>query len=434
MSSRRRSVAFTPKFPRDGKGWESIIGSRKRLNIWEGSVRSGKTVASIVRWLAYVAAEAPQEGILLMTGRTSRTLERNVVNPILDMMGTRGARYNRGTGELHIFDRVIDCMGASDERAQEKIRGATVAGAYGDELTLWPESYFTMLLSRLSVRGAKFFGSTNPDSPYHWLNTGYLKRRGELNMSVFHFRLDDNPYLDPEYVFSLKKEYTGLWYKRFIDGLWVMAEGAIFDMWDEDIQTADIQEWLKREFQEGRRPVDRFRHYFVGIDYGTSNPCTFGLYGYDWQKKGQPKVHLLKEYYYDSAEKGRQKTDAQYADDFKAFLGDVRPMGIYCDPSAASFMSELRHRGYTVIPAENDVIDGIRFVGKLLSEGKFLIDKSCTHTIGEFSSYVWNTKAQQRGIDEPLKERDHAMDRNRYALFTHFFKHHPQALIGLNFR
>jgi len=395
------------KFSR--KAYRSIVESVARLNFWEGSVRSGKTISSIVRWLDFVRT-APTNGRLLMVGRTQGTLKRNIIDPILDMVG-KDAHYNRGTGELHLFGRVVDTMGASDERAQEKIRGATIAGAYGDEVTLWPESFFKMLLSRLSVRGAKFFGTTNPDSPYHWLKVEYLERARELGIRVFHFTLDDNPNLDPDYVKALKREYTGLWFKRFILGLWVLADGVVFDMFDEARHVVDVSAILAAQGK------DRFDRYFVACDYGTSNPCTFGLYGYN---AGKPPVYLVKEYYYDSAKKGRQKTDGEYADDLKVFLGDLRPVALYVDPSAASFITELGKRGLNVTPADNDVLNGIRFVGNMLTQAAFLVDKGCTHTIQEFGGYLWDAKAQKRGEDKPLKERDHAMDRNRYGLYTHF--------------
>lgn len=384
------------------KGLRSIEESTARINIWEGAVRSSKTICSIVRWLEHVKTAPP--GDLLMVGKTERTLKRNILDPLEQIVGGRRFKYNRGLGEVYLFGRRIYVAGANDERAAGKIQGLTLAGAYGDELSLWPESFFTMLLSRLSVPGAKLFGTTNPDSPYHWLKVNYLDRAGELNLKSWHFTLEDNLNLDPAYVEALKKEYTGLWYKRFILGLWVLAEGAIYDMWDEARHIKPAPQNLRR--------------FIVAIDYGTSNPCTFGLYG--WNDGLKPVVHLTREYWYNSKATGRQKTDAEYADDFATWLGDIRPEAIYVDPSAASFIAELRKRGFRVKDADNDVTDGIRFVASMLSQERFFVDPSCKHTIAEFNSYVWDPKAQLRGEDKPLKQNDHSMDRNRYALFSHF--------------
>lgn len=382
----------------------SIRNSDARLNIWEGSVRSGKTIASIVRWLDYIA-NGPR-GDLLMVGKTERTLKRNILDPIAEMLGDKLYRYNSATGEAIICGRRVYVAGANDERSENKIRGLTLAGAYGDELTLWPESFFKMLLSRLSVRGARLFGTTNPDGPYHWLKSDYLDR-DDLNLAVYHFVLDDNPNLDPDYVASLKKEYTGLWYKRFILGEWVMAEGAIYDMWDPDVHVREME--------------TESTHRIVACDYGTTNPCVFGLI--EWRDHNGP-YHLTREYYFDSREQGRQKTDSEYADDFYAWLGDTKPEVIYIDPSAASFQEELRRRGYSISDADNRVIDGIRFTAKLLDEGRFFVSPSCAQTQREFSSYVWDTRAAKRGEDKPLKTNDHAMDMVRYGLYTHLTGSH----------
>lgn len=385
----------------------SLDQSTARINIWEGAVRSGKTVASLIRWIEYCVDGPP--GDLIMIGKTERTLKRNIIDPLVGILGTTRCRYIQGTGEVHIGPRRIYVAGANDERAQDRIRGLTLAGAYGDELTLWPESMFAMLLSRLSVPGACLFGTTNPDGPYHWLKVNYLDRAGELDLRSWHFTLEDNPNLDPKFVASLKREYRGLWYKRFIEGQWVLAEGAIYDMWDEATHV---------------RPTPKdLTHWIVAGDYGTTNPCTFGLYG--WSGSKDPVIHLASEYYYDSRTSGRQLTDAQYADAFAKWLGARRPERIYLDPSAASFIAELRKRGYGVTPADNEVLDGIRFVSTLLSAGRFLVDPSCKATIAEFGSYVWDQRAAAKGEDKPIKDHDHAMDRNRYALYSHFRNHGP---------
>jgi PBSX family phage terminase large subunit len=359
-----------------------------------------------------------------MTGKTNRALERNIIRPIIQITGNRRARYNQGRGELTLFGHKIDCLGASDERAQEKIRGATLYGSYGDEITLWPESYFTMLLSRLSEPGAKFFGTTNPDGPYHWLKTKYLDRQGELNLKRFPFILDDNVNLDPEYVAQLKKEYTGLWYKRFILGLWVQAEGAIYDMWDDSLHVIDFEKLFTD------KPKAKPQRFFAACDYGTANPTVFGLFAHS----GRLPAYLMREYHYDSAAKGRQKTDSEYADDFIKWLGDTRISCLYVDPSAASFIAELKKRHVHVIEAKNDVIDGIRFVGALLQNKQFAVDRACKNTIQEIPSYVWDAKAQQKGEDKPITQNDHCADMVRYGLFSHFW--HPQIskqYVGMNF-
>jgi len=404
-------------------GYKSIIQSDARMNIWEGAVRSSKTICSILRWIEFVQ-DAPPGGVLMMVGKTSQTLKRNILDVIIDMVGTKNARFNRGTNMFYLYDKKIECLGAKDEAAQTKIRGATVVGCYGDELSLWPESFFKMMLSRLSVKGAKLFGTTNPDSPYHWLKTDIIDRQHELNLKVFHFMLDDNLNLDPEYVTDLRKEYTGLWRKRFIDGLWVMADGVIHDAFEEEKHVIDVASVLKGQ------ELERFRSYYTSCDYGTNNPCTFGLYGYNG---GKPPVYLVKEFYYDSNKHSRQKTDGEYADEFIRFIGDYRPVAHYVDPSAASFIAEMRKRGIGMTNAKNDVLNGIRFTSQMIANGQYYIDRSCVDTRREYMGYVWDAKAQKNGIDAPLKQNDHAMDRDRYALYSHWFRA-GHKILGFNFK
>lgn len=385
-----------------------LQNSNSRINLSEGAVRSGKTVSSNLRWLEYILQSGPAKGEYLMFGKTERTLRRNIITPMQQLLGS-SLRVNQGQGEIKVGGKLIYLAGASDERSIQKIQGLTLAGAYGDELSLAPESFFQMLLSRLSVKDAKFFGTTNPEGPYHWLKKKFIDRVDELDMSLFHFDIDDNTSLSKSYVKNLKNEYTGVFYKRYIEGLWVMAEGVIYDVFDEGVHVDKIV---------GK---NSFTNYIVGIDYGTNNPCTFGLYGFD--NKSLP-VYLIKEYFYDGgAVNNKQKTDGEYADDLEKFIGDKRIDAIYVDPAALSFIVELKQRGkYVIKNAKNDVLPGIRYVSRLFYGHKYFIDSSCKETVKGYQSYAWDINAQGRGEDKPLKKDDHTCDRDRYALFTHFFK------------
>jgi len=382
----------------------SVRESNCRLNIWEGAVRSGKTHASVIRWIKYIAEAPPGE--LILVGKTDRSLKRNIIGPMQMLLGNK-MQYYSGKGEINLWDRLIYVVGANDERAEGKIRGGTFSGAYGDELTLWPQSFWNMLLSRLSVKGAQLFGSTNPDSPYHWLKTDVLDRQDQLDLQVFKFVLSDNESLDQKYVNSLKAEYTGLWYKRFIQGLWVLAEGAIYDFFEE-----------KKPYVIDENPIPEY--YSVGVDYGTKNPCVFCRFGNN--PKTKPMIWAEEEYYYSSKVTGRQKTDSEYADDFMIFIeGKKRPREVFIDPSAASFIVELRRRGVVGIKeVDNSVIDGIRTVARMLKKGDFGINRVCKNYIKEFGAYVWDERAQRRGEDKPIKQSDHCQDQGRYVLHTKF--------------
>ncbi len=403
--------------PLAGKGALSVQLCTCRINIWEGAVRSGKTVASIIAWLQYVI-DGPA-GDLLMVGKTERTLKRNIIEPIRTMLGPRYVRLVEGSGELWIGTRLVYLVGANDERAGDKIRGMTLAGAYVDEATLVPESMWRMLGTRLSVPGAKLFATTNPDNPRHWLKVNYLDKamihlRGDgtlargadtdgLDLARFSFRLADNPHLDRAYLRALEREYTGLWRRRFILGEWVMAEGAIYDMWDEGrhvVLLADVP------------PMDRL--LACGIDYGTRNPFVAVLLG-----MAQRKLWVIDQWRYDSTQQHGQMTSVQYSAAIRSWLDDRRPEWIVVDPSAADFRQQLFNDGVTgVVPGDNAVVPGIRTVASLLSSDRLLVADNVTGLRETMPGYAWDDKAAKLGEDKPIKAGDHDPDALRYAVET----------------
>lgn len=379
----------------------AISESNARLNFWVGSVRSGKTYSSLLRWLEFVQ-EAPK-GNLAMTGRTSATIKRNIIDEICNLIGA-DAHYFIGKQELTLWGRKIYIIPAVDERSEGKVRGLSLAGLYCDELTLIPQSFFTMALSRLSIPEAKLFATTNPDSPYHYIKTEFIDRQDELDLKVFEFYLDDNPSLTDGFKNALKKEYRGLWYKRFIGGEWCLAEGVIFDFFDNRLHVIDF-------------PPGQAKEYLVGVDYGTINPTAFLLVGYN--PRLYPNIWIEREYYYDSKEHNRQKTDSEYADDLKAFCKDLPISQIFIDPSAASFKLECQRQGIrNLYDANNDVLDGIRFVSSLFINGTLKICSQCANLIKEMASYRWDDKSKLSGIDKPLKQDDHLADCLRYIIFS----------------
>lgn len=388
---------------------QSFKEADAKINIWEGAVRSGKTYISLWRFVAELA-EGPEGEYVLIT-RTYDSFKRNVLPELTKMIGI-DAKYYKGNRELNVYGKTIHVVGADDERAEAKIRGPTFSGAYVDEITIIPESVFKMLISRCAMRGAKIFGTTNPDSPYHWLKRDYLENNPDVKN--WKFTLDDNPELRPEDREYLKRQYKGLWYQRFIEGKWVQAEGSVYDFFDDKIHVINTAPSYSSQ-------------YFVGVDYGTTNPCAFVLIGHDPQK--YPNFWVEDEYYYESKIHQRQKTDTEYADDLRKFIHGRPVKAIYIDPSAVSFRVELQKQGVdNLYEANNEVVDGIRFVSKMLNNGSFKILRNCKNLIREFQSYVWDDKAAQRGEDKPKKENDHALDALRYALYTHLFGKSGQTL------
>lgn len=374
-------------------------GQLKRINILHGSVRSGKTWISLVLWAFWVLS-MPQEKAYLMVAKTLTSLRRNCLDLLEELVGKEYFTYSLSRKEASLFGRKIYLEGVNDARAENKIRGMTLQGAYCDELTLFTEDFFSMLLSRLSEPHAKLFGTTNPDNPKHWLKENYIDRSGKLNMFVMQFLIDDNTTLEPEYVRNLKSEHTGVFYRRFILGEWCNAEGVVYPMFDEMRHVVD-------EIPE----CCGFGQYYISIDYGTMNPCSMGL----WRLDNERAVRL-KEVYYDGRKKQKQLTDEEYYGLLDNLASEYPVEQIIVDPSAASFIETIRRHGkYSVRKANNDVLDGIRVTGTLLQNGKIFIHRSCRDIIKEFSAYSWDEKSSE---DKVIKEHDHAMDDMRYFCNT----------------
>jgi len=395
---------------------QAYCESTARINIWEGAVRSGKTISSLMRWLAYVR-DAPRRGELAVIGKTTHSAYRNVFAPLMDpgIVGSTVAKsvsYTAGAPTGSILGREIHVIGANDAKAEPKVRGLTGAGAYVDEATVLPRDFWNQLVARQSTPGAKIFATTNPDSPSHWLRTEWL-RAGNPNVRSWHFTLDDNPFLEPDYVDHLKRSYIGLWYRRFILGEWVAAEGAVYDMLDHD-----------QHLIAPRRVPPIVDWIVTGIDYGTSNPFHAVLIG----RGADKRLYVTAEYRYESAKAQRQLTDRAYSEAFRAFLAaapiprtqfrGVNPRYVVVDPSAASFRVQLHEDGVPSWPADNDVLDGIRTVSNVLGNDKLRISRACPSLIDELSGYSWDPKAQKIGEDKPIKTADHGPDALRYALHT----------------
>jgi PBSX family phage terminase large subunit len=397
----------TGKSPLAPKQVLSIAQSRRHyISIWSGAVRSGKTIASLFAFLIAIA-EAPEEGEIVITGRTLQTIERNIINVLQEQgkfgLVAKNVKHVQGSGSAWILGRKVSLIGANDARAEEKVRGLTVSLAYVDEITLVSQQFWNMLTTRLSVIGARLLGTTNPDSRSHWLRKEWITQASEKDIGHWHFTIDDNTHLDPAYVARLKSNYTGLWYKRFILGQWVQAEGAIYDMWDPDRHVVSALPAIRRRLA-------------VGVDYATSS--VFAALGLGIGQDGV--LYLTNEYRYDAKAQGRQKTDAQYWGSLKQWVDteDIEPQFWVVDPSAASFINEMYYDGTTAYKGDNAVIDGIRLLSTLLSNGQLKVHSSCTGWISEVTGYVWDEKSALLGIEKPIKADDHSLDAGRYAIKT----------------
>jgi len=397
--------------------WEMFPADCKAAEFWldfaedqdttffllEGSVRSTKTVISAQVYSDYCENLAP-DGPLAMFGKTERTLKQNVLDPLSEFLGPDFFKLNQGSAELQLCGRLNYLHGCPNLEAVSKIQGKTLAGGLADEATTYPHDVWEMIGTRFSVDGAKCIATMNPGPPRHWMKTGYLDRLEEANARTWHFTLDDNPFISDRVKARLKRQYTGLWYKRYILGLWVVAEGAIFDMFSEE----------KHVIHDDALP-NNYTNIITGVDYGISNPSAFINIGLAADGPYQGKWIAFSEYFYDSRTANRQKTDSEYSADMHRFLMKA-PDSIEVDPSAASFKVQLAQDGFDqVADADNAVLDGIRDVSQGFSTESLLIHDSCHNLIDSISGYVWDPKAQAKGEDKPMKIDDHPVDALRYA-------------------
>jgi len=387
----------------------SVVQADARVNLYTWSISGGKTVASLLRWLIYVATAPPGE--LVVVGRTRQSIARNVFGPLADvsLFGPLAmhSTYTAGADTAKILGRTIHILGASDARSEMVLRGLTCAGAYVDELTLVNEDFWVQLLGRLRVPGAQIFATTNPDSPAHFVKRQVIDRAVELGYRVFRFRLSDNEHLDPAYVAQINREFVGLWRRRFIDGDWVIAAGAVFDMWDparhviahDDMPTMD-------------------RVLALGVDYGDTHLTRGMLLGLG-REGGTVRLYVLDEW------APGNMTVGEHSADLRSWLGGLkpeewrRPEWVFVDPAAASFKHQLFYDGMgNVANALNDVLSGIRTVSSLLATDRLLVSDRCTNLIDQVPAYVWDPKATLRGEDKPVKSEDDEVDALRYSIFS----------------
>lgn len=374
----------------------------------EGAVRSGKTHAGIHGYLTWSTANFQEEDFIVAS-RSMGALQRNVIKPMKMICKAMGWPHHHHRGDpqyLKVGTNTHWLFGATTEASQDVVQGLTAAGAILDDAALFPESFVQQAKARCSVDGAKMWLNCNPEGPFHWMKKEYIDQAEATRTLVLHFLMSDNLSLSDAVRARYERMFKGVWYKRFIQGLWVMAEGSVYDMWDSAKHMVSIPP----ELLPARR--------VASIDYATSSIFTAGLYAVS--KPSEKRAHLMREYRYDAQKEKKQKTDSQLADAFVEFLGDESPLVVYVDPSAASFKAELNGRGFVVADGNNDVLDGIRLVATMMAQGSYTIDPSCTFHDQCYSSYVWDIKAQQRGEDKPLKVMDHEADATRYCLATYF--------------
>lgn len=375
--------------------WQS--GNLRRINLLEGSVRSGKTWITLVLWAFWVAT-MPEDAAYLMVAKTLTSLRRNCLDLLETLVGKKNFTYSIPKKEARLFGRLVYLEGVNDARAESKIRGMTLQGALCDELTLFTEDFFAMLLSRLSLPGAKLFGSTNPDNPGHWLMKNYIDRQDQLDMLVMKFLIDDNPALDGEYVRQLKREYVGVYYKRFILGRWVAADGAVYPIFGD----------RKESFLLDAPPAVQYTA--IGVDFGgTGSAHTFTLTGFT---PGMREVVVLDEYYHNNKEQGvlsPAQLDAAFVKFVRRAQSRYPVREAFCDSAEQTLIQGLRMacvKSGLAIDVRNarkgPINERIAFYNSLMAQGRFRVLRSCAHTIEALENAVYSSKSAVK--DERLDD------------------------------
>lgn len=393
-----------------------MANANAKWNLAHGPVRSGKTIGSLMAFM-HKCMNCPDSQIW-MIGKTSETIYDNAIRLILEARDERDPLYiykpyctwYGGTRrELLFMEKTISVVGAQNEGAIGAIQGKTFSLVYCDEMTLYPEIIIDMIDTRLSNPHSMGFATMNPSHPKHRLKQWIDKAEaGDQNYYALQFMLDDNPFVDDSYKQRIKNSLSGLFFKRNYLGIWCLAEGAIFDFFDHRIHVL-------------LRPPRAADYWIAGIDYGTSNPFACVLIGVSTGKYTQTgkKMWVEKEYYWDPKKQSRQKINSEFANDVEKFLEPYGVKNIYIDPSAQAFQEELRRRGLHAIHANNEVEYGIQKVSDEMANGNLTIMDCCSNLIREIEGYVWDSKSAEKGIDEPVKKDDHAIDALRYAIASH---------------
>lgn len=418
--------------PLSPKQMEFISYCTAKWNIAHGSVRTGKTVGTL--WGFMHAVDQCPDSDIWMIGHSSDTIYQNAVRLVLESPQFSPIRpfctWYSGKRQLKYKDKTIGTLGAKDEGAIGSFQGKTFSLAYCDEMTLYPESIIDMIDTRLSRPYSRGFASMNPSHPNHKIKKWIDKaENGDPNYYSLHFTLDDNPYVDEDYKLRIRNSLSGLFYKRNYLGLWCLAEGAIFDFFDRKVHVL-------------KRPPQAADYWIAGIDYGSVNAFCCLLVGVSTGRMTQTgkRLWVEKEYYWDPKKTGRQKVNSEFADDVQQFLEPYAVKNIYLDPSAEAFQLELKKRGMHVVHANNDVENGIQMMTSEMAKGNLYVLEECTNTIREIESYVWDSKAAERGYDQPLKKDDHAVDALRYCIASHKvstydpYKHDPNDYNNNRFR
>lgn len=373
-----------------------------KITILEGAVRSGKSYINNILWIKHVLRFRNRGVKFIMTGSTIASLKRNVLDDLEGIFGIN--TFLNQNNEFRMFGNSVACFGSDSANAYKPLKGFTAYGWYANEVTEHHINTVDQAFKRCSGEGARIFWDTNPGPPNHHIKANYIDHDGErlasgkMLVKSWHFVLDDNEYLEKEYIESLKRATpTGMWYDRDILGLWVAAEGMIYKDFDLSKHVVD-------------KAPESMKEYFAGVDWGYDHHGVMGVYGVDNDGR---KYRL-----FEVAE--RERGIEYWIKEARAVKEKHGNIPFYCDPSEPGFIASFQKAGLNAMRADNNVIPGISYVASCFKKNEFFIVRDRNKL---FLSEIYNYRWRQSGTDEaPIKEDDDAMDETRYALFTHSVK------------
>lgn len=365
-----------------------------RWNIKAGATRSGKTYMDYFLIPKRIRAVVGQPGLTVMLGNTQGTLRRNIIEPLQSIWGGKLVGSIGSDNTAMIFGERVHCLGADKITAVDRIRGMSVKYAYGDEVVTWHEDVFSMLKSRLDKPYSCFDGTCNPEGKNHWFKK-FLDSGNDIYLQ--NYNIDDNPFLDPQFVANLKNEYRGtVYFDRYILGKWVNAEGIIYRAFNDAPENYIIDSLA------GYEPI----FASVGVDFGGGTSAhAFNCTAFTRGFKEIITVH-------DYRRQDAATPDLLYAD-FARFLQECRGIlpkscvlaDIYCDSAEQTLikgMDAFCQREKLNVNIHNarkkPINDRIRFYTIIMGAGRYKILRPCAATIDALSSAVWDARNKTEDV------------------------------------
>ncbi|MDU7339030.1 MAG: PBSX family phage terminase large subunit [Clostridium sp.] len=399
----------------------------KTALICDGAVRSGKTAVMSLSYILWAMANFNGQNFGIC-GKTVISAERNVVKPLLAIKYIRQhfnvkfanhvltvSRGNK-TNTFYVF-------GGKDEASYMLIQGITLAGVFLDEVALMPESFVNQALARCSVTGSKYWFNCNPESPTHWFYKEWILDPNKKHNAVhLHFQLDDNPSLSEEKKKEYYSNYTGVFFDRYILGLWKTADGAIYQKFADNPDN-----WIIPDYVEPRRSHEltgeelkardfcqRIDFISIGVDFGGNRSLT--TFVATAIMRGFSGITVIR----DHNIKGRKgEIDAdRVAREFVSFVRKLQadyPHAYikYCFADCAEqyLINTLRKACITANLGiklgdsdKNPIVQRIICANTLLGQNKLHLMVSCTLVRGGLEAAVWDSKAADKGEDVRLDD------------------------------